>query len=156
MIPLSPEAMAAKARLVVRGTVAASECRRDDTGRIYTRIELDVAEVWKGTVTTKRLPVVFSGGRFDGVQTVVPGQVEYPVGSEVVAFLVLNERGEGVTVGLAQGKFHVFSDPVTAAKQVWNPFHGRPAGENIQRQGLSMPEPLTLEALKRRVQGGAQ
>ena len=47
-------------------------------------------------------------------------------GEEFVAFLVFNPRGEPVTIGLAQGKFHVWRDPQTGEKFANNLFHGKP------------------------------
>jgi hypothetical protein len=150
MDPLSIEELAQQSTLVLHGTVLSKTCLRDPAGRIYTKVELDVAEVWKGTLSTNRFTIVHGGGILGEERAVVSGQVEYDVGEEVVTFLVLNQRGEGVTRGLTQGKFHVGKDP--NERLVHNPFHGRP--ETAAKASLaSDKQRLTLSELKRRVQG---
>lgn len=158
-VPLSVEQLTEQSQLIVRGTVLGKSCQRDAAGRVFTKVELKVAEAWKGTVSGARLTVVHGGGILGDRKVVVVGQVDYRIGEEVVAFLVLNQRGEAVTLGLAQGKFHVWTDPATGKKRVQNLFHG--AGEEghsgAQLQNVDGDaQPLTLDALKRRVQGGAQ
>jgi len=105
--------------------------------------------------------VVHGGGTMADKRVVVSGQVHYAVGQEVVAFLVLNGRGEGVTLGLAQGKFEVWTETSSGEKLVRNSFHGRmdsgstansPKSE-LQAQSATNGGRLTLEELKRRIQG---
>jgi hypothetical protein len=117
---------------------------------------LAVAEVWKGTVATNRFTIVHGGGILGEERAVVSGQVEYDVGEEVVAFLVLNQRGEGVTRGLMQGKFHIWKDATTGEWLARNPFHGRPETKDQQAKASfdSDQQRLTLSDLKRRVQEG--
>ena len=125
-------------REVLQGTVLSKSCQQDDAGRIYTRVELQVAEVWKGTLATNRCTVVHGGGILGDRKAVVSGQADYQVGEEVVVFLVLNQRGEGVSLGLAHGKFHIGHDPATGEKLAHNPF-------------LGLPPPLAPEKSKARV-----
>lgn len=158
MIPLSIEELTGQAQLVLRGQVLSKSCQRDATGRIYTKVELLVAEVWKGTLAAGRLTVVHGGGILGEERVVVSGQVDYPIGEEVVAFLVFNPRGEAVTVGLAQGKFHVWKEQAGGAAFVQNPFHGspEPGAKTIHARNAAAPAParLSLQELKARVQGG--
>lgn len=159
MRPLSIEQLADQSALVVRGTVLSESCQRDPAGRIYTKIELQVGEVWKGALATNRFTIVHGGGILGGEKSVVSGQVEYGIGEEVVAFLVLNQRGEGVTLGLAQGKFHVWQEPGTGERLVHNPFHGASdtRGRAVSRDArLRATQRLTLTELKRRVRRGNQ
>jgi hypothetical protein len=152
--PFSIEELALQCPLIVRGTVAAKSCLRDPEGRIYTRVELDLAEVWKGSVATNRITIVHGGGTVGDRRVVVSGQVDYAPGEEVVAFLVLNPRGEGVTRGLAQGKFHVWKDPLTGELLAHNPFHGHPGpGARFGKSLLTGNgrTRLSLTELKRRV-----
>src|SRR5947207_3049369 len=72
-----------------------------------------------------------------GRKATVSGQVEYGIGEEVVAFLVLNHRGEGVTLGLAQGKFHIGKEAETGERLVHNLFHGESGSRG---QGISTPD----------------
>jgi len=102
--------------------------------------------------------VVHGGGTLEGRSSVVDGQVEYALGEEVVAFLVRNSRGEGVTIGLMQGKFHIWQDKATGARFVTSPFHGAPqaasAGTRVQATtsgGGALWAPLGLAELKKRV-----
>jgi len=124
MLPLSVEDLSQRADLVLQGTVTSKTCLQDPDGRIVTHVQLAVSEVWKGTVITNSFTIVHGGGTIGDTRAEVSGQVEYSVGEEVVAFLVLNKRGEGVTIGLAQGKFHVWKDKTTGEKFVHNIFHG--------------------------------
>jgi hypothetical protein len=153
--PLSIEALCSHADLVLQGKVLSKTCLRDSDGRIYTRIELQVLEIWKGAVSSSPFLIVHGGGVLGEEQAFVSGQVNYELGEEVVAFLVHNKRGEGVTVGLMQGKFHIWSDGET--QFAFSPFHGideKLAGsKNTLRvqSGTSGTERLLLAELKRRV-----
>jgi len=159
MEPLSVEQLARQSALVVHGTVLGKSCQRDPAGRIFTRVELQVVEVWKGEAATNRVTVVQGGGILGGQKATVSGQVEYGIGEEVVAFLVINSRGEGVTLGLAQGKFHVSQDENSGERLVHNLFHGEPGsqGRAVPRlDSLATQRRLSLVELKRRVEKAAQ
>ncbi|MBU6403052.1 MAG: hypothetical protein KGS61_22240 [Verrucomicrobia bacterium] len=155
-VPMSIQAMAERSQLIVRGTVLSQSCQQDDAGRIYTKVELKVAEVWQGQVSGDRLTIVHGGGVLGRRKVAAAGQVEYRIGEEVVAFLVLNPRGEAVTLGMCQGKFHVWTDPVSGRKRARNPFHGG-EGETVSIPGTAKAsdsaEPLTVDALKQQVMG---
>lgn len=126
MQPFSVSELARSSDLIVEGVVVNKSCHRDTEGRIYTEVQLQVAEVWKGSVLTNTLTIVHGGGTIGNVRTEISDQVEYTVGEEVVAFLVVNPRREFVTLGLAQGKFHVWRDKQTGEKFAHNLFHGAP------------------------------
>ncbi len=153
-IPLSVEQLIEHSQLVLRGTVVSKTCQRNAEGRIFTKVELNVIEVWKGSATN-RYTIVQSGGTVGEDCALVPGQAVYDVGEEVVVFLALNERGEGVTLGLAHGKFKVWKDQA-GEQTVQNIFHGRaPPGEKtgfLPNAGHPKPR-LALTELKRQVQG---
>ena len=154
MTPLPVEELAQRADLIVHGTVTSKVCERTAEGRIITRIELDVAEVWKGNLTTNRCTIVHGGGTVGNRRAEVSGQVEYAVGEEVVAFLVRNDRGEGVTLGLAQGKFHVWKDHKTGEKLTHNIFHGTTERETGSDEKKSAK--LALKELARVAKGGGR
>jgi len=84
----------------------------------------------------------------------------WDVGEEVVAFIVLNQRGEGVSIGLSQGKFHIWPDPVTGEKLAHNHFHGlHPTATNSSASNAppaKIINRLTFADLKQRAQGGAK
>src|SRR5688572_22941867 len=125
--PLSIEQLTRESALVVQATVLSKSCQRDAAGRIFTKVELEVAEIWKGSLRTNRFNVVHGGGILGDRKATVSGQVEYGIGEEVVAFVVFNHRGEGVTMGLAQGKFHIGKEAATGERLVHNRFHGESA-----------------------------
>jgi hypothetical protein len=154
--PLSLDQLTEQASLILHGTVRSKSCQRDPQGRIYTKVDLEVAEMWKGSLIAKRFTIVHGGGILGDKRVEISGQVEYAIGEEVVAFLVLNQRGEGVTLGLMQGKFRVGKDAKTGELLAQNPFHGTDdTSERIGRAGTSAASSrLTLADLKRRVQGG--
>lgn len=131
MQPLSVSELTQKSDTVVQGIVTGRSSQRDAEGRIYTKVILHIGEVWKGSEPGNTLTLVHGGGTVGNVREEVSGQVEYTVGEEVVAFLVVNPRGEYVTLGLAQGKFHVWRDKQTGEKFAHNIFHGvpEPAGQ---------------------------
>ncbi len=171
VIPLSIAELTEQSSLVLHGTVLSKSCQRDPAGRIYTKVELQIAEVWKGSLTTNRFTVVHGGGILGERRVVVSGQVEYGIGELVVAFLVLNPRGEGVTLGLMQGKFRVWKDAETGEELAQNPFHGTGTLSHSMGEGLGVEGPfagsrarnavavrgvLTLAELKRRVQEAAR
>jgi hypothetical protein len=151
--PLSIQELTARARLIVQGTVLSKSSHRDPEGRIYTQVQVRVLEAWKGTPAADPLMVVHGGGAVGEERSEVPGQVEYRVGEAIVAFLVLNQRGEAVTIGLAQGKFQVWKDEASGVFLVRNPFHGSglataTSSKSNRPDGI---ERLTLSALKAQV-----
>jgi hypothetical protein len=146
MVPLSIAQLTTKAQLVLQGNVTSKTVQRDAEGRIYTRIELQVADVWKGQPKANRFTVVQSGGTLDEEIAMVDGQEEFSIGEEVVVFLVLNQRNEGVVIGLSQGKFKVRKEP-GGEKVVQNLFHG--AAPEAAKTKSSR---LSLAQLKQRVQ----
>lgn len=154
MRPLAIAELVRKADLIVQGTVLDKVSLRDDAGRIYTRVNVRVGDVWKGTLPTNATPdvlaIVQGGGTVGDVREEVAGDVQYEVGEEFVAFLVFNPRGEPVTIGLAQGKFHVWRDRQTGEKFTNNLFHGKPepaAGNARDSSAL-----LSVTELKHQVQ----
>jgi len=161
MTPLSVENLTQRAELILQGTVASKVCLLTEGGSVYTRIEFNVNAVWKGTLTTNRFIIVHGGGTVADTTTVVSGQAEYEVGEEVVAFLRLNARGEGVSIGLAQGKFQVWEESATGAKFAHNLFHGEPPtaespSQSALRTAAGPPKRLGLQELRQRVEGGAK
>jgi hypothetical protein len=154
--PLPIEELSQKADLILNGVVTGKVSLLDAKGGIYTKIELAVTDVWKGNLKSNSFVIVQAGGTVGDTRVEVSGQVQYEVGEEVVAFLVLSPRGEGVTIGLSQGKFHVSKDSTTNEKVVHNPFHGSSEATNhtaASFQGLGPKanrDRLSLTELKHR------
>jgi hypothetical protein len=161
MTPLSVENLTQRAELILQGTVASKTCLLTEGGSVYTRIEFNVSAVWKGTLTTNRFIIVHGGGTVGDTTTVVSGQAEYEIGEEVVAFLRCNARGEGASIGLAQGKFQVWEENATGAKFAHNLFHGEPPPAESPalaalRTAAGPPKRLGLQELRQRVEGRAK
>ena len=121
-LPLPIEELARSADVVLRGEVISRRCDRDARGRLTTHIELAVSEVWKGP-QTGRFTVVQAGGTLGEERQTIIGQAEYRIGEEVVAFLAVNRFGEGVTLGLAHGKFSL-TRPPDGVLRAQSAFHG--------------------------------
>ena len=144
---LSIEKLAEAADAIVLGTVTSKTCQRDSQGRIFTRVELSAKEHWKGPKSS--FAIVHAGGVLGDVAVTADGLEQYDVGEEVVAFVRFNARGEGVTVGMSQGKFNVWKrDGRTFVR---NRFHG--ASDNSPTPGSKS---LGIEEFKARVTGGSK
>ena len=109
---------------IVHGTVIGQKCCTDAEGRIFTRVELGIHDVWKGKVPANPIVIVHSGGVSNGRKSLPDKQVQYKQGEEVVVFLVLNSRLEAVTLGMSQGKFTVWQEQNSGDQLVYNPFLG--------------------------------
>ena len=153
-VPLSIETLAAKADAVVHGRVVRMSCQRDDGGRLFTKVHLQIIEQVKGRERGAALVIVQGGGVLGRRIARSPIQPKYKVGTEVVVFAVFNSRGEAVTLGLNQGKFDVVRQPEIGLATVRNPFHGlakRDDPRAVVKRALGQAKSLTLAELKRRV-----
>ncbi|MCH2382055.1 MAG: hypothetical protein MK290_05000 [Pedosphaera sp.] len=153
-VPLSIETLAAKADAVVHGRVVRMSCQRDDEGRIFTKVHLQIIEQVKGRERGAALVIVQGGGVLGRRIARSPIQPKYKVGTEVVVFAVFNSRGEAVTLGLNQGKFDVVRQPEIGLATVRNPFHGlakRDDPRAVVKRALGQAKSLTLAELMRRV-----
>ena len=150
MRPLGIDELARQADLIIQGTVIDKMSLRDEAGRIYSRVNVRVSEVWKGALPTNSaggsLTIVQSGGTVGSVREEVSGNVQYDAGEEFVAFLVFNQQGEPITIGLCQGKFRVWRDSRTGQKFANNPYHGAPESAGPDSQGR-----LRVSELKQQV-----
>jgi hypothetical protein len=159
LVPLTIEQLTQRADVVVRGTVRALEVARDPQGQIFTRVDLEVAEVWKGTVRAGPCRIVVGGGVLGEVSVNAAEQVVYSVNEEVVVYLVRNANDEWVTVGLSQGRFQVLNDATTGRPCVHGRFWGGPPAQaRLVPQGTRSPldRPLELEELRRRTREAAR
>lgn len=139
-VPASVEQLTERAQVVIHGTVRERIIERDDSGRVYAKVRVAVAESWKGAAGND-FTVVQSGGILGDRAHHVDGQEALEVGEEVVLFLVLNQHKQGLVIGLSQGKFKVREQ--SGEKLVQNLFHGR-----------DPKAPLKLKSLKAKVKGG--
>ena len=139
-VPASLDELSNRAQAVIHGTVREKVVERDETGRVYTKVQIAVTDTWKGAAT-QVFTIVQFGGTLGERTYEVDGQAKLEIGEEVVLFLVMNQRKQGVIVGLAQGKFEVREE--AGEKKVRNLFHGK-----------DPKAPLTLSSLKAKVKGG--
>lgn len=155
LVPLSIQQLTDRARLVLHANVVKKTVQRDAAGRIYSRIDLRIIDTWKGHTTTSSFVAVQSGGVLGEEITTVDGQEELTPGEEVVLFLVLNKRDEGVVIGLSQGKFNVTQN-AKGEKFAHNAFHGSTPAQarGTDSSGKDQSSALTLLQLKALVQGG--
>lgn len=155
MHPLSIEELTQRAEVIVHGTVLSKSCQRDPQGRIFTQIELQVIDLWKGQLQQSPFTVVQAGGRLGEEQVLLEGQPAFNLGDEVVLFAALNSNKQGVVLGLAQGKFDLFLR--NGQKFAQNIFHGPSTNASVQPKSTSLPGgPLPLQELKRRATSSLQ
>lgn len=156
-VPLTPEQLADRADRVIHAKVEALSVQRDEAGRIFTRVELDLRETWKGTEPSGRCVVVVGGGVLGEIQEASEASPTFAPGDEVVLFLVRNDRGEWLTLGMAQGQFFVDRDRATGEAFVHNRFWGSPPdappAERAMAAAFPKSRPLTLASLRARVRG---
>ena len=158
-VPLAIETLAAKADAVVHGTVVRMSCQRDDEGRIFTTVHLQIIEQMNSRQRGGTLVIVQGGGVLGRRIARSPIQPTYRIGAEVVVFVVFNSRDEAVTLGLNQGKFDIARQPETGFATVRNPFHGLAKRDDpcaVVKRALGQSKPLTLAELKRRVRRAAK
>ncbi len=121
--------------------------------RIYTEIEVQVAESWKGDAQAERkLLIVQPGGRVGDIEMRVHGLATFRTGDRAVLFLAGPERASAV-VGMGQGMRRLQLEPGT---QRWMALGGdRSAAVLRGRDGRLLPAPpeptLPLETLRDRV-----
>ncbi len=156
MVPLSLGQLTSTADWVVHGRVESKSCFRDTKGRITTRIVLAVLDTLKGTSPGAEIVIAQAGGTLGDTRVILDGQPDLAPGEELVVFLQRNERGEGVILGLAQGKFEVFSDGPAEIRYVRNLFLGRNGARSQARLAASDPQldSIRLDDLKAFVRGG--
>lgn len=154
-VPLTPEQLAERAERIVHAKVEALNVQRDAAGAIFTRVDLAVLEMWKGAESSARCEIVVGGGVLGEVQESSEAAPQFAPGEEVVVFLVRNNRGEWLTLGMAQGQFFVERDRVTGEAWVHNRFWGSPPERSPSERAVAAAfpksRPLTLTALRARV-----
>jgi hypothetical protein len=146
---LSLEEMVLQSSAIVRAKAAGSRSVRDGA-LIYTLVELEVLEQWKGD-RAARLEIALPGGQvggfsqhFGGVPVLTPGQ-------EFVAFLWTGRSGRTQLLGLSQGFFEV-SHNARGHMQV----HRKPTADLMFNAESSLPVPypaieMPLEALAAKI-----
>lgn len=156
VIPLSLDRLSHESQLVIHGKVISKSVQRDEAGRIFTKVFLDIREIWKGNLRENLrgdpFTMVHSGGILGDQKSWADGEVNFKIGEEVVLFLISNKRGEWLSLAMNQGKFLVFEDPISKQRFVQNPFHGGlPQSSSKRNYRLPNQIPISLSALKEKV-----
>lgn len=152
--PLTVEELVRKSDIIVHGIVVSKDCEQDAEGRIFTKVQVKLLELLKGSSGSSTITVVHGGGVKNGRVAASNLQVELNTNEEVVLFLRRNERGDGVIIGMVQGKFSVYKGPDNSSKYVFNAFYGVPPGHagattaSVESNGRT---PLKLEELKSKI-----
>jgi hypothetical protein len=113
--PIPIPELAKHADLIVRGKVAEKSIKRDPAGRIYTETKLNISEALKGDPKSAFLTIVSAGGTLGEQRDFSPDDVSYSINEEVIAFLVWNPPGHGVTLNGSQGKFQINKNQAASA-----------------------------------------
>lgn len=153
MAQLSTDQLVAASELIVHGTVVEVWTERDERGGIWTRAQVEVDDVLKGSLGTDVLVVDQRGGTYGGVTETMDAAPRYSVGEETVLFLETLRNGHMVSVGLVQGKFTVMMDPYQKKKIVQR--FTAPYGTTYDGRFAPLPpadQRLTLETLEDAVQ----
>ena len=103
--------------LVVRGRVAGSDARWDETRVLYTYVTIDVTRVVLGSGVPARIVVKQLGGENGGIGLWIAGQAAFAADEDVLLELEARPSdGTLLTVGLGHGKWRVETDAVTGAE----------------------------------------
>jgi len=137
--PLSDMDMCRAARQIFHGTCEEARTEWDSRGRLVTRYRFKVKEGLKGSPATW-VEFVQPGGRLGDRALVVPGAATFAPNEEAVVFVGrrCDQTGCAFTVGLAQGKFAVQTDPRTRL---------RVAARNLEELEFLGAEPQTSRPL---------
>ena len=102
---LTIEDLIEKSTAIVRGRVAGSYTAMQGS-LVYTHLQIDVLERWKGS-ERKSLDVVVPGGVSGGVRQSFPGVPRLAAGKEYVLFLWTGRSGLTHILGFTQGVFEL-------------------------------------------------
>ena len=110
LTPLTVEQMTDASDLIVRGVITEIWTEMDDRGYVWTRIQLEVTQDFKGE-SDDAIVIDQLGGVHHNDYLVMPSAPRFSVGEEGVFFLEHLGNGRTTTVGMFQGKYTVRIDP---------------------------------------------
>ena len=118
LMDMMTEDMVDASDLVLRGTVSETWTEVGDHGRIWTRAQVDVAEMYKGDEAIRTVVVDQLGGHHAGMTMHIEGATRFSVGEEIVIFLDELQSGRICPLGMFTGKWTVRIDPYTQSEIV--------------------------------------
>jgi hypothetical protein len=162
LVPMDTQELTTRADRVLLGVVESQAAHwTSDHQAIYTDVTVRVTQSYKGGVAPgERVVVRREGGNLDGLGMRVFGAAQFTVGEEVVLF---TEKRGGVayTVGMTQGKLHVYQDADgvkrvaadLAAVAFMNPKSGRIQPNASASATAAKAGPRRLDELEREIRG---
>jgi hypothetical protein len=146
---LSLEQMVAQSSAIVRAKAVGSHSVRDGA-LIFTVVELEVLDQWKGKPAARR-EVSLPGGQVGGFSQHFGGVPVLESGQEFVAFLWTGPSGRTQLLGLSQGFFDITRD---SRGQIL--VHRKATADLMLNPGSSMPVPypaieMPLDALVEKI-----
>jgi hypothetical protein len=154
VLALDLPALTARAERVVVGEVLSVHSAWDvDHKKIYSTIEIQVAETWKGEAPADgRLVIKQAGGTVDDIEMHVHGMPHFTTGDRAVLFL-RGTLAQAAVVGLGQGMRPLRFD---AQARRWMVEAGdRSAAVLLDGEGRTLPAPpepsLPLESLRLKI-----
>ncbi|MBX3270193.1 MAG: hypothetical protein KF729_08020 [Sandaracinaceae bacterium] len=150
MVRASVEELTRASERVVYGRVAAARAREGGPrgeGGIFTRVELEVDETWRGP-SAPRAVLWVHGGRVGERAMRVHGQATFEPGERVVVFLS-DAGGAWFPTGMSQGKWRVEGGLARSAADEAALVTRGPDG----LEAATAPAPMSLDALRARVRG---
>lgn len=110
-ILLEPRELALGSHAAVLGRVTALETTATLSGRIHTRVTVQVEEVLKGTLPSAEITLTQPGGQIGGQRLTIHGSPTFHVSERVLLFLTRSADGGWHTSHLSMGKFEILTDP---------------------------------------------
>jgi len=114
---LSTVQMTDAAEYIVHGTVSDVWTELDDGGMVWTKVQIEVQDAYKGDVGDT-LVLSEAGGTYGSRNTMVEGVARFSAGEEILVFA--SERGQGriQPIAMSMGKYTVRLDPYTQQRIV--------------------------------------
>jgi hypothetical protein len=159
LLALEVEDLAILSPVVLVGEVNAVESGwNPQKTRIHTHVLITPIEVLKGPADLGTVKVKFLGGKAGDTMASLPGAPRFEVGEKVLLFLEPRRDQDGyLPVGFYQGKFKVFTDPVTKGEMLLR--DGPDLGVKLLGGAADRPETVkTLDEVREvlRRMGGAK
>ncbi len=120
LLPLSVEQLTDASDYIVRGTVSATWVEQNERGDYWTKVQIEVDEVYKGPAQLDGLELDVVGGLIGARGMLVRDVPRFDEQEEVLVFAERLDSGYVVPTGMRQGKQTVRIDPDNAAPMLVN------------------------------------